>query len=67
MKRILTILLVVNYMFLPSLLGGRLFADEGMWTLYNLPDAVYRQMRAEGLMLPKEALYNDLTKYSIHF
>ena len=48
MKRILTILLVVNYMFLPSLLGGRLFADEGMWTLYNLPDAVYRQMRAEG-------------------
>ena len=66
MKRILTILLVVNYMFLPSLLGGRLFADEGMWTLYNLPDAVYRQMRAEGLMLPKEALYNDLTKYSIH-
>ena len=66
MKRILTILLVVNYMFLPSLLGGRLFADEGMWTLYNLPDAVYKQMRAEGFMLPKEALYNDLTKYSIH-
>ena len=66
MKRILTILLVVNYMFLPSLLGGRILADEGMWTLYNLPDAVYKQMKAEGFMLPKEALYNDLTKYSIH-
>ncbi len=23
-------------------------ADEGMWTLYNLPQAVYEQMQAEG-------------------
>ena len=23
-------------------------ADEGMWTLYNLPEAVYEQMVAEG-------------------
>ena len=27
-------------------------ADEGMWTLYNLPDAVYEQMVAEGFQLP---------------
>ena len=31
-------------------------ADEGMWTLYNLPKAVYDQMQAEGYKLP----YNDL-------
>ncbi len=31
-------------------------ADEGMWTLYNLPKAVYDQMKAEGYKLP----YNDL-------
>ena len=27
-------------------------ADEGMWTLYNLPQAVYEQMQAEGFTLP---------------
>lgn len=31
-------------------------ADEGMWTLYNLPQAVYEQMRAQGFKVP----YNDL-------
>ena len=31
-------------------------ADEGMWTLYNLPTAIYDQMTAEGFKLP----YNDL-------
>ena len=31
-------------------------ADEGMWTLYNLPQAVYSQMQAEGFKLS----YNDL-------
>ncbi|MGN0069510.1 MAG: S46 family peptidase [Prevotella sp.] len=35
-------------------------ADEGMWTLYNLPEPVYQQMKAEGFMLPYESLYiND--------
>ena len=24
-------------------------ADEGMWTLYDLPQAVYQQMQAEGI------------------
>lgn len=32
-------------------------ADEGMWTLYNLPQAVYEQMKAEGYELPYEKLY----------
>lgn len=31
-------------------------ADEGMWTLYNLPQAVYEQMQAQGFQVP----YNDL-------
>ena len=32
-------------------------ADEGMWTLYNLPQAVYSQMQAYGFSLPYEQLY----------
>ena len=31
-------------------------ADEGMWTIYNLPQAVYEQMQAEGFQMT----YNDL-------
>ncbi|MCR4602845.1 MAG: S46 family peptidase [Prevotella sp.] len=33
-------------------------ADEGMWTLYNLPKAVYEQMQAEGYQLPYDQLYH---------
>ena len=33
-------------------------ADEGMWTLYNLPNAVYEMMKQEGYQLPYEKLYN---------
>ena len=32
-------------------------ADEGMWTLYNLPQAAYEQMKAEGFQMPYEDLY----------
>ena len=32
-------------------------ADEGMWTLYNLPNAVYERMRIEGYQLPYSQLY----------
>ncbi len=32
-------------------------ADEGMWTLYNLPQAVYETMKTEGYQLPYEKLY----------
>ena len=32
-------------------------ADEGMWTLYNLPHAVYEQMKTYGFSAPYEKLY----------
>ena len=32
-------------------------ADEGMWTLYNLPNAVYETMKQENYELPYDALY----------
>ena len=32
-------------------------ADEGMWTLYNLPQAVYEQMKGYGYDLPYDKLY----------
>ena len=34
-------------------------ADEGMWTLYNLPDAVYQQMVAEGFQMQRDMLYGS--------
>ena len=34
-------------------------ADEGMWTLYDLPQAVYEQMQLEGYKLPYNALYQS--------
>jgi hypothetical protein len=34
-----------------------LHADEGMWTLFDLPGAVYNQMRQEGFELPYSDLY----------
>ena len=39
-----------------AVLGAK--ADEGMWTLYNLPQAVYEQMKLEGYQLPYDQLYN---------
>ncbi len=50
MKRIL-FLLIATVAFLP------IKADEGMWTLYNLPNAVYETMRLENYELPQGALY----------
>lgn len=44
------------------LLGGAAtvsHADEGMWTLSNLPQAVYNTMQQEGYHLPYGQLYND--------
>jgi hypothetical protein len=40
-----------------ALLATTVRADEGMWTLYNLPNAVYETMRAEGYQLPYSQLY----------
>ena len=45
-------------------------ADEGMWTLYNLPEAVYEQMVAEGFQLPQAMLYgapNAISNSVINF
>ena len=45
-------------------------ADEGMWTLYNLPEAVYEQMVAEGFLLPQAMLYgapNAISNSVINF
>ena len=37
--------------------GHAAHADEGMWTLYNLPQAVYEQMKSYGFSAPYEKLY----------
>ena len=45
-------------------------ADEGMWTLYNLSEAVYEQMVAEGFQLPQAMLYgapNAISNSVINF
>ena len=42
---------------LASLAMNTVKADEGMWTLFNLPNAVYEQMRMEGYELPYDKLY----------
>ena len=43
---------------LASLALTTTYADEGMWTLYNLPNAVYETMKQEGYQLPYDKLYN---------
>jgi len=40
-----------------TLVGAK--ADEGMWTLYNLPEAVYKQMQAEGFTMDYKDLYES--------
>ena len=50
-KFILLVLPFYLFTFLP------LKADEGMWTLYNLPNAVYETMKQENYELPYGALY----------
>jgi len=36
-------------------------ADEGMWTLYNLPPQVYETMQSYGFQIPYNDLYNGET------
>ena len=36
---------------------GHVKADEGMWTLYDLPQTVFERMQLEGYQLPYEKLY----------
>ena len=51
MKKLLILLFISNF----SLLTAQ--ADEGMWMLYNLPNAVYETMKQENYELPYGALY----------
>ena len=39
--------------------AGAANADEGMWALYDLPQAVYEQMKTEGYSLPYDGLYSS--------
>ena len=57
----LQILSLISFFILHSSVFISLHADEGMWTLYNLPDAVYEQMKTEGYRLPKSSLYGGLS------
>ena len=61
---ITSLILIFNFQF--SIFNS-LRADEGMWTLYNLPDAVYEQMQAEGYRLPKSSLYGGLSNCVVNF
>ena len=51
MKKLLALLFIFHCSLLTS------SADEGMWTLYNLPNAVYETMKQENYELPYGALY----------
>ena len=48
------------FLSLLSLCALGAHADEGMWTLYNLPTAVYDQMKQYGFQLPMDQLYKRL-------
>ena len=50
------ILLTATLIFL-STYTTKAVADEGMWPMNNLPQAVYEQMQGYGFELPYEALY----------
>ena len=46
-------------LFLVTMLAAdSIKADEGMWTLYNLPQAVFETMKSEGFELTYDQLYN---------
>ena len=50
-----------------ALAAGNANADEGMWTLYNLPEAVYEQMKSYGFNRAYEGIYsgNDAIMKSV--
>ena len=53
-----------------ALSAGQVKADEGMWTLYNLPLQAFEQMQSYGFNLPYEALYsgdNAIMKSVVNF
>ena len=54
MKKKATILIAS----LMALCANNAHADEGMWTIYNLPNAVYEMMQREGFSMTYDQLYN---------
>ena len=53
-----------------ALAAGNAKADEGMWTLYNLPEAVYQQMKSYGFNRTLDGLYtgnNAIMKSVVNF
>ena len=55
MRKAVLFILSIFLFTLPS----KVRADEGMWTLYNLPTAIYDQMCQYGFQLPMEQLYQS--------
>ena len=53
LQKVLLPIYLLAFLALPA------HADEGMWTLYNLPKAVYETMQQEGFQLPYAALYES--------
>jgi len=54
MKKIL-----ISLTTLITLIALPTHADEGMWTMYDLPVAIYEQMKQYGFQLPMEELYQS--------
>lgn len=52
--KVISVLPLYLFTFLPSA-----HADEGMWTLFDLPQQVYDIMRNYGYMLPQRAIYSN--------
>ena len=59
MKKNIFALCITLSSLLSPLSSLKINADEGMWTLYNLPSQVFAQMQQEGFSLPSTALYSD--------
>ena len=57
-KNIFALCITLSSLLFP-LSSLKIYADEGMWTLYNLPSQVFAQMQQEGFSLPSTALYSD--------
>ena len=58
----------VSILMMLAVAGAK--ADEGMWTLMNLPQAVYEQMVAEGFSLSYDDLYKSpdaIKNYVVNF
>lgn len=64
-KKTILFLPIYLFAFLP-----KASADEGMWTLYNLPKQVYQTMQGYGFQLPYDSLYrgdNSLKSAVVNF